>query len=536
MLALALSAGLFVLANAIPGLGSSGVSLDRETWPACAAGAPALENSERSALVLYDSAGVFADLSLVYADLTATLASHFGQVEVLPTSDYHAGTLAEHDATIYVGLNYAEPLPEDFLADVAEGIRPVLWLGDNLWQMGDPKTEAGDLYALYGIRWPGESASIGSVRYRDTTFSVPEGTAVHRVSDVDPSRATVLATAEDDVADRPVPYAVRSGNITWLSEIPLDDAWADDRYLVLADLLNDVFEADPPATRRALVRLEDVGPLSNPAQLREAADVLFSRGIPFSIALYPVYIDAPGERANRVVTLREAPEVVRAVEYMIDRGGTLVLHGYTHQYGDEPNPLSGRSADDFEFFRVYYEGEELVYDGPVPEDSVEWVRERLNLALQELEDVGLPRPAIFEFPHYGASEAAYQVVNEWFAARYDHTHVFSQAWSGKSPISPYLFRISPPYLVRDPYGTVTIPETLGFFEQGAMGEGGNPVRRILSQAETLSAVRGSVSSLFFHPYLGSEHLQQIVDGLAASEHEFVSPCTLEPDTTSERPN
>jgi uncharacterized protein YdaL len=524
MAAVALSAALVLGANAIPGLGSGTYSLDRESWPLCAVGAPTLENGERSVLVVYDSGGRWNDLSLVYTDLTATLASHFAEVETVPANEYVAGALLDHDAMIYLGLNYAEPLRAELLADIAEGVRPVLWMGENLWQFDNANAEAGDLHALYGMHWSGESTGLESVHYRDMTLSVPADTAVHTVTDLDDTRVAILATGETD--GRPIPYAVRSGNLTWLAEIPLDDAWADDRYLVLADLLNDLFGAEPPATRRALVRLEDVGPLSDPALLRDAADVLLARGIPFSIALYPVYVGAPGERSDRTIALREAPEVVKAVEYMLDRGGTLILHGYTHQYGDEPNPLTGRSADDFEFLRVYFEGEHLVYEGPVPEDSVGWVRERLDLAEQELDAVGLPRPAIFEFPHYGASENAYQAVSERFAARYDHPQVFSNAWNGEPPLTPYLFRISPPYLVRDPYGTVTIPETLGFYEVAAAELGSDPTQQMMSQAETLSVVRGSVASLFFHPYLGPDLLEEIVDGLAASGHEFISPCAL----------
>ena len=205
-----------------------------------------------------------------------------------------------------------------------------------------------------------------------------------------------------------------------------------------------------------------------------------------------------------------------------------MLHGYTHQYGDEPNPLTGRSADDFEFLRVYFEGEHLVYEGPVPDDSIQWVDDRIDLAADELEVVGLPQPQIFEFPHYGASENAYEVVSRRFAARYDHTQVFSDAWDGEPPMTPYLFRISAPYLVRDTYGTVTIPETLGFYDAAAAASdaGESTVQQMLTQAETLSVVRGGVASLFFHPYLGADILEEIVDGLSASGHEFVSPCDL----------
>jgi len=38
---------------------------------------------------------------------------------------------------------------------------------------------------------------------------------------------------------------------------------------------------------RALIRLEDVGPAADPVQLRQIADLLAARSIPFSVAVYP---------------------------------------------------------------------------------------------------------------------------------------------------------------------------------------------------------------------------------------------------------
>ena len=74
-------------------------------------------------------------------------------------------------------------------------------------------------------------------------------------------------------------------------------------------------QANPngPDRKRALVRIEDVGPDADPAELRAIADLLYARRIPFSVAVYPVYKDPNGAYNGGVpvtVKMSRAPAVV----------------------------------------------------------------------------------------------------------------------------------------------------------------------------------------------------------------------------------
>ena len=90
------------------------------------------------------------------------------------------------------------------------------------------------------------------------------------------------------------PWAVRVGGLTYVAEVPFTYVSFDDRYLVIADLLFDLLAPKTTPRHRALVRIEDVGPHSDPAQLRQIADYLHSRNVPFAVAVFPVYDDAAG--------------------------------------------------------------------------------------------------------------------------------------------------------------------------------------------------------------------------------------------------
>src|SRR2546430_16996153 len=67
-----------------------------------------------------------------------------------------------------------------------------------------------------------------------------------------------------------------------------------DRYLILCDLLFDALAPTTATQHRALVRLEDLHPLSDPKAVRKTADWLYSNGIPFGFHITARYLDPNG--------------------------------------------------------------------------------------------------------------------------------------------------------------------------------------------------------------------------------------------------
>ena len=220
--------------------------------------------------------------------------------------------------------------------------------------------------------------------------------------------------------------------------------------------------------------------------------------------------------------------MVRAIVEMLDSGATLVLHGYSHQFGDRKNPRSGESGTDYEFFIAHLDsGGNVVYDGRVPGDSSAWAQQRLDKALAELRDLGLPRPNIFNVPHYAASPADYAAIDNTFAARYDRGQYFSPEWDGALPVTPYIFEQSSPYLIRDSYGSLVVPENLGYIANPSeTASGPNTKQDVLAGATALLAVRDSVASFFYHPFLGSRTLVDLTGQLRRMGYTFISPCEL----------
>jgi uncharacterized protein YdaL len=514
------------LLDRLLGLGSLGGSSNA---------APGADPNQRT-LVLYDSTGAYGWLGEAYAVQTANLVSHGSSYVMQPVVDYTAGEMANYSGVAYVGSTYDEPIPTAFLDDVLSGSRPVLWMNDNIWQLAQ---RSADFSAEYG--WtPGyfDFGNRTTVTYKGVALqrdplAVPSGLLQTNITD--PTKATVLATASDPDGNA-VPWATKGGNVTYIGEIPFSYTGSNDRYFAAADLVSALADPTGPDRHEALVRLEDVSADADPTQLRQIADYLSANGVPFTVGVIPQYLDPNGYYNDGTpvsTSLAQAPQVVSALRYMQSKGGTLIMHGYTHQYSDVANPYSGVTADDFEFYRAHIDAQDnVVYDGPVAEDSTSWAQNRVTKGKQAFAAAGLAAPTIFEPPHYAASATDYKVFAQNFPTRYDRPLYFG-GWcpDGKcgtgTPDYGQAYGQYFPYLVRDIYGSKDIPEDLGNVEP--LPYNNHPARLpadILSSAHAASVVRDGVQSFYYHPYLGLDYLPQLVTGLKSMGYQFVSANTV----------
>jgi uncharacterized protein YdaL len=479
--------------------------------------------SARPTLVLYDTGGPWGHLGELYAIQVVNLVSHFGPWRAAPVTRYASASTGGHRAIVYVGSSYGEPVPPALLDAVAGGEMPVLWIDENIWQLIERFPFFTERYGW--VRGRPDRSTFRAVRYKGAELPRDverEASALATFRFVDPETVAVVAEAVRDDGSK-VPWAVRSRNLTYIAENPFHYTREADRHLVLADLIFDLLAPATPERHRALVRLEDISPLSDPSTLDAVRSELTRRDIPFAISLYPVHRE-PGAAEVR---LCDRPAVVAAIRRLIADGGTLVLHGFTHQLGTSPNPYNGRSGSDFEFFRAELDGEEHVrLTGPADGDSRTWANTRIAAAIGELSCVRLPRPTLFEVPHYAASAAAYAAIADRFAARYDRGLYFSGALAGGVIDHGRSVSQAFPYVVRDVHGSVVIPENLGHHAASGARDG-EDVARIVAAARRARIVRDGVGSFFFHPYIGPEPLGAIIDGMQAAGYAFVSPSELE---------
>ena len=524
----------------------------------------ALSGTGTGALVLYDTAGPYGFLGQLYAAGISNLAGHFGSVKAEPISAYTSGQINSYAALFYAGSTYSgatTDFPAAFYTDIAVTTKPVVWMGDNIWNyanaIGPAAFEAQYGWDATNSYFTGGATSV-SYKSESLTRTFPAGTdqgviaadicAVSGGCAATGPAVTTLASAVTSTSTS-FPWAVRSGNLTYIGEVPFAYVTESDRIIALHDLM---FDALAPATatrHRALVRLEDLDAGDDPNDLINAANYLSSQGVPFSMAVIPQYVDPQGVDSGTGVptylSLSQAPAAwLAAIKYALTKGGTLVDHGYTHQYssGGGPtgpagayvpgsavnNPYDGITADDAEFFTASVNSSNsVIWNGPIPGDSTAWAQARVNAALAEFAAVRLPAPQMWDTPHYFGTDHDYQAIATRIPARYERSLYFNGVLSGGSAnYTQYIGQFFP-YKVTDIYGTTVIPENLGDYEPDA--ENNNPPRlpaQIIQNAQDNLAVRDGVASFFYHPYYGTAPLTQIVSGIKALGYTFVSASSL----------
>lgn len=508
-------------------------------------------------LVLYDGTGAASEDAELYGIAAGNLATHFGEARVAVVGDYTAGMMRDFDAVVYLGKDSNATPPKAFLTDVLKGTVPVLWVEQNIDDLvGYEQDSIAAFVSRYG--WDPTSPlavsndQVKSVSYKDRSVrrNTLNSDIVYSPRILDPGKARTLATivcgdpesphACDVVGEPPMAglaWAVSSGNLTYVTEVPLNDIDKNDLYLIFSDLYYDLLAPGTEPVRQAALRLEDVGPESDPGELRSVADYLHDAGVPFQVAVIPVQVaPIPHKSSWYGLSLLDRPKVVEALKYMQSRGGTLIQHGTTHQYGTLHNPYSGRTGEDYEFYqygctdteRPPYEFGECKADsyitriGPVEEDSIEQHVARIKYGRQVMIDAGLGEPTIFETPHYSASVNGHAAIAAVYKARYEQSDYYGGMVSGKeiTPTSDYSQYF--PYTVHDIYGTTVYPENLGNITETEQNN--HAIRDpeyIINRAKANLVVRESTASFFFHPYLNLDLLKQTVTGIKDLGYTFV---------------
>jgi uncharacterized protein YdaL len=527
-----------------------------------AAGAQAQTVAAPKVLALYDqpSGTEWDKLGFAYAIMLRNLLGHFdAQVDLVPVQQYTPGAVNNYTATFYLGAAYDHQLPAAFLSDAVSTTKTVVWFKYNLWQLAwNPTynftaTKGINLAGLHGLSAQPTPSNpkppfFDTVKYKGLDFVkyyqydaaknvVTADPDIGWVTIADATKAQSVVTIASPNTRETSPYIARSGNFWYVADLPFSFIGPRDRYLVFADVLHDMLGIDHPFYHKAMVRLEDVGAMVSVQAMKTLSDYLSSKAIPFSVAVIPRYVDPMGLYNGGVrqeVALSQAKNLQTALNYARSKGGELVMHGFTHQYGSMKNPHTGVSGDDYEFWNI-------VDNTYFPEDSPSWAYGRLNNGLRDMKALGYT-PMAWEAPHYHASAATARTAPQLFTKTYQRAVYFTAdkprmtASVGKDYGVGQFY----PYTIyHDYYGQRVIPENLGNIEYDISTI--DPTSNYNYRAEDLilnakyaKTVRDGAASFFFHPFWlepelntpGLQDLQKTVDGITALGFTWVAPSKL----------
>jgi uncharacterized protein YdaL len=423
----------------------------------------------------------------------AQLMGHFNTSVVIEgTNSYKGHEIDKYDYLFYVGFSSGNEPPYALCHDVITTSKPVIWINSgfpDFCRKEDVQKKFG-----FSVLLLDKSSGFDVVKTQNYTFSkgIPD---TYKVQIKNKTAVEVWATAFSTKTKTETPYMIKSANLVYVADLPFLGAEVNDRYLFFSDKLHDILNENHAESHQAIIRIEDVTPLNDPDKLREVADILSERGIPFLVGVVPIYVNP--QEAKRV-TLSERPELVDALKYMVQNGGSIVMHGTTHQY-------KGVSTDDGEF----WDANEAK---PIPNENAEDFKKKIELGIDEFVKNGL-HPIAWETPHYMASVTFLEVISKFFSTAVEQRMVINDFDYGQ--YFPYIIN-------KDIYGQKIYPENLGYVPLRSNIEDSKAiVQKLISSTDGIKQVRDGVACGFFHPFLNLEMLKTLVDGIAAKGFTFI---------------
>jgi uncharacterized protein YdaL len=423
----------------------------------------------------------------------AQLLGHFNTiVSIKSVSSYKAHEINQFDYLFYVGVSEGNHPTSILIKDILTSNKPVIWLNTGITELLS-SSETQNRYG-FGINKHMEISEFDAVKTNSYTYT-KGNSEINLIQIKDRKKVEIWADAFSSSSKAQTPYMVKSGNLVYVADLPFLGAKVTDRYLLFADKLHEILNELHPESHMAVLRIEDVTPLYEPVKLRQVADFLSEKGIPFLVAVVPFYVN-PQE--NIKVSLSDRPELVDALKYMVSNGGSVVMHGTTHQY-------TGVTANDGEFW-------DAVNSKPLPDENPEEYAKKIEMGLDEFVKNGL-YPIAWETPHYMASAAFFTVVSKYFST------VVEQRMS----IDEFNYGQYFPYLInKDLYGQKIIPENLGYVPlKPDIQDSRDAVQVLIRNAESIRQVRDGVAGCFFHPFLDIELLKTLVNGITSKGFSFL---------------
>jgi uncharacterized protein YdaL len=464
-------------------------------------------SASASTIIYYES----SDTGIMQASLLMNMAGHFdNHVAMANLAEYEQGDLGDFDHALYIGIDYEYEIPEAFFEDVKSNHHRVFWISENFDDLSI-RLQSENPFGFEYADWA-EGGDRNRISYKDRELERADDFSFTDVRVVG-SPTVYSFIIPEGKPDYEHPHFLCGGNLCYLVENPFYYEGGDDRMYVLADLLHEFYQTGIGNERKALVRYEDLSPgLYNLQMLRDFADELESRDVPFGFGVIPIFKDPEGlyYMEPTELHLKDDPALANTFNYMLRKGGTMVMHGCTHQHD------SGITGEDWEFT---YDIEGV----PLEDDSEQWMRDKIETSLAEFDQWGW-RPMIWETPHYSASHGDYKIVAEYFDAYWerilafpvapDDVPVFAEALEFVSQDLPY-------FSSTGSFGMQILPENLGYIDKNI--EHYYP-EDMLEVADRLSIIRDAVPTFFFHYTLVTiEDVMTVVDGLVDRGYEFISP-------------
>jgi len=441
------------------------------------------EIKKEKVLMIYDYRNQFAD----YRDSVKTIKEMFGHFNVIidesSQEDYESGQIENYDYIFVIGLR-GKFTNHDMIVELAKTKKTVCWVGKGLDLLLD---ETGK----YNIKHLGSSSNFLTVSYkknseelREINYSIP-AKIEFEIYGVDSDDVKVYSWLNNGAKE--YPYILQDENLIYVSRADLDKTL----FFIFSDVLCEILPRKSLDGKKVYITVEDVHPLQNQQKLREIADYLYEKEIPFMVSVTPFF---RRQNSNDISSINDVSGFVESLRYMQARGGTMLLNGYMAEISgkDKANEI-------FDYWNIYE-------DEPLRKDIDEWIAYTIGEGIELMVENDL-YPLGFKAQHYAVSQKGYESLKKYFST-----------YIGQFQSSDLGFAtVSLPFIVSDTeIFNNLLPESLGYIDTGNM----ESLKEVEKNFKIAQISRDYFTGVFFDSYIDIEYLKKAIEFFDAEDVEF----------------
>ena len=428
----------------------------------------AAKNNEK-ALIIYESELTINSVENKVNYLKELLYVFNNNVEKIKVDDYKSDYMETFHSVFVINIqNDIEN--KEFLRDLSTYKNKIYWIGDKIEDFLSENKK-------YTIRYDSKNNNINKLIYKGESLLINSGNSFNIIT---PSKNSNILSYMSDSYNK-YPFIITEENLYYISRWDLEDSF------IFEDSLNVFYNVKNFEESKVFVKIEDVHPFTDTAKLREITDYLYSKDISFMIALTPTYMDSE----NGVITTMDMePEFIKTIQYMQEKGGSVVLNGYTYQIGNE----------NYEFWNIKD-------DNSIDEDIKSYVKNRVLSGLRLCIENNI-YPLAFEAPHDAINIDGYKEIKKYFSTYVGQYQ--NNDYNFATNRSPFIIKSSESF-------NKLIPENLGYVKEND----DFAIDKIKENFKKLSMVRGYTGGFYFHSYLDISYIKKVVEFLQNERVEFL---------------